>query len=108
LGLKPRIGVPVTQAVGLDLLAPEAGVCSWPGSVLRAAVPETAVHKNDHSRRSEDDIGAPATIAENSAVNPKAEPTSVQEPAEIDLRLGVTPSRTSHAVAYGARRGDDA
>jgi len=57
-----RIGVSVSALVGLDLLAPEVGVASRPGRMVRAAMPKAAVDEDGHPRRGEGDIDAPAFV----------------------------------------------
>jgi hypothetical protein len=57
-----RIGISVSALVGLDLLAPEAGVTGGPGRMLEAAVPEAAIDKDCHLRRDESDINAPTFV----------------------------------------------
>jgi hypothetical protein len=46
----------VTRFVGLELLPPELFVLLRPGSMLRAAMPETPVHKHHHPLPPEDKI----------------------------------------------------
>jgi hypothetical protein len=55
-----RVSVPVTLYVRLDFVPPPLGVRLRPSSVLRAAMPETAIDENCDARAHECQIGAAA------------------------------------------------
>src|ERR1035437_7868938 len=57
------------------------------------SVPETAVHKHDRSETGEDQIGAARQVL---AVEPEAQPSTVQAGAQCEFWLGVASSDAAH------------
>lgn len=104
--LQLLLRVSVAPLVPLDLLAPERLVCSGPDEMLRAAMPETSIDENDHARGPEDDVGAPASIRQNCAVDAETKATCMQQTTECDLGSCVASSESRHEDAARFGRWD--
>lgn len=98
------VGVSIAKPIRFDLLAPEVGVVGGPGCMLRAAMPETAIHEHHELRWTEDDVGASATNALHRAIDAEPKSASVQQASQDDLRLGVPAARARHSRADGGSR----
>src|SRR5262245_10358068 len=83
-GYQTGIGIGVSSSIRLDLLPPPLGVGLRPRSVLRAAVPETAVHENRHARGGEHKIPTAAETRER-RVHTETKPESVDGRAQRQL-----------------------
>lgn len=99
---KTLVSVTVAEPVGLDLLSPVVGVVGRPRRVFWTAVPETTVNEDDELDRPEDDVGSPAPVGKDGAVDPETETTGVQQPAKHDLRPGVPAPGASHAGTHSS------
>lgn len=65
----------ISPSVRLDLVDPELPVCVRADSVLRAAVPETAIDEDRNFLAGENDIRGTGQIL---PVNPKTQPTQMK------------------------------
>ena len=57
--------------------------------MLRAAVPEAAVHEDSHADRPEEDIGATPQAGQGGHVNPIPQAGRVQQPSNGELGTSV-------------------
>jgi len=97
-----RVGVCVSSAIRLDLLAPPLGVLLWPCAVLRTPVPEAPVDENGDPEPWERDVGT-AAGARQRVVDAKAKATAVKQRPKGGFGRGVSLSLRLHP-AQGVRR----
>jgi len=102
-GLEPLVSVPVPQAVPFDLGYPVVGVRRWRNIVLRARVPEAAIHEDGHMSLREDQVGPSADRGDGREVHSVPKPQGVDCAPEAHLRGGVSPSISEHDVPNGGR-----
>ena len=92
------VGVGVAGSVAGDLGFPVLGVAAGLGAVLRAAVPEAAVHEDRHPQAREHQVSFAANIGQRPAVHEVAQATPVQRRADEPFRSRVAGSLFRHAL----------
>ncbi len=91
----------VARHVLVELGTPPIGVRFGLRRVLRAAVPEAAVHEDRDLCLGEDDIDRATGHAGHRDVHSVAHSRGVQEPSDRDLRRSVSGALTAHAGGDG-------
>jgi len=107
LGEAP-IGIVVAQNVAGELRYPVPGIRLRRRPVFRAGVPEAAIDEDGHLRSGKGHVGASTHAKEGKReVDPVAEASCEEDPAQGDLRGGRGCALRAHAVAGigGARAG---
>jgi len=90
------VGLFVALLVSLNLRSPPVGIGPRLPEVLWASVPEAAVDEDCNPSAPKNDVGAPPKSRDRSSIDSVSEPAFVQQTADGDFALRVTPFLCGH------------
>lgn len=97
---KKFVGLSIAGDVTVQLLCPPSGVRLRSRPMLRADMPEAAVHEDRDASAGENDIGATSDARDDLAIHAVAQTKLMQLATQSNLRLGVAPSLPSHPAQH--------
>jgi hypothetical protein len=95
-GTKPCVSVGISLLVRLQLRSPPISVRPRRRPMLRAVMPEAAIHEDRKANAWEEDVGTAAHTHEGRAVDPIAQPHPIERRPQCHLRSGVAPPSRFH------------
>lgn len=101
---KVGVGVGIANPVPLQLVSPPARVGRRLAAMLRASVPEAAVHEDGNPRLPEDHVSPPPPFGEWPLVDEVAEAQAVEGAAQGQLAGGALARLTLHPVPHHVGR----
>lgn len=102
---KCLVGLSVTFGCSCRFYQPPCCVSAGKSAVLRAGVPEAAIHVHGYHGAKECDIDAPPTVRlGNHVIHSVTQTTPVESAPQLNLRRGVSPPRGQHSAAGGLVR----
>ena len=103
-GSEQSCRIPVANSVAVDLRGPVACIRLWRCMMLRASMPEAAIHENRNLRAAKDQIGSSPNLRERSCRHAVTHPHRMHRASNSDLGLGVSRSITLHHTPNRWRR----